>query len=73
MTWQLTHEGHVDRVVVSCTEHGWDVVFEEDSVIVRPCRRPDWHRVERDVRLFHLGALVRNNEPSTTEAYEAAA
>jgi hypothetical protein len=33
---------------------GWDVIEEEDSIVVVRVHRDDWHRVERDFLLFDL-------------------
>jgi hypothetical protein len=35
---------------------------EEDATVVRHALREDWHRVERDIRLFDLRALALKSQ-----------
>lgn len=53
-TFELKHDGHIDRVLVSSQARGWEIVAERDSIILMRTHRDDWHRVERDVRLFQM-------------------
>ena len=48
----LIYQGHSHRFVVKRDVSGWDVREEQDSVIIREKRHNDWHRVERELRLF---------------------
>jgi hypothetical protein len=57
-TFELKHDGHIDRVLVSPHTRGWEVVAERDSTILMRIYRDDWHRVERDVRLFQMRAYT---------------
>lgn len=59
LDWFLLHEGHVHRLVVTPEWRGWDVRHEVDDVVIRRVHREDWHRVERDVRLFSVRAISR--------------
>jgi hypothetical protein len=54
----LISNGHVRRFVVTSDLKGWEVREEEDSAVLRRAHRDDWHRVERDVRLFEIKALA---------------
>ena len=54
----LISNGHVRRFVVTSDLEGWEVREEEDSAVLRRAHRDDWHRVERDVRLFEIKALA---------------
>ena len=58
----LTNDGHVHRFVVTQNHKGWEVREEEDSIILRAAHREDWHRVERDIRLFDIRALALKGE-----------
>jgi hypothetical protein len=55
---QFTNNTHTRRLIVTSGLHGWDVIDEEDSTVLRHSRRHDWHRVERDIRLFEVIALT---------------
>jgi len=55
---QLNSPGHVHRFMVVDQPSGWDVREEEDASVIRHTHRDDWHRVERDIRLFDLTALA---------------
>jgi len=54
LTREITHAGHIDRVVVTRSEIGWDVREERDDRLVRRVNYQDWHRVERAVQAFEL-------------------
>lgn len=58
----LVHHGHVHRFVVTADARGWDVLEEEDSTVLMHVHREDWHRVERDVRLFQMRLAGLENE-----------
>lgn len=49
---QQSEDGRVRRLVVTPDASGWEVREEEDSAVVRRVHRADWHRVERERRLF---------------------
>ncbi len=49
-------DGHVMSVTVTDSPGGWNVRHERDSIVIRTIVRDDWHRVERDLRLFRLRA-----------------
>jgi hypothetical protein len=53
-TLELKHDGHLHRVLVSSQARGWEILAERDSIILMRTHRDDWHRVERDVRLFQM-------------------
>ena len=53
---QLNSRGHVHRFVVIDNPSGWEVHEEEDATVIRHTHRDDWHRVERDIRLFDVRA-----------------
>jgi hypothetical protein len=38
--------------------NGWEVCEEEDSKLLKRVHRDDWHRVERDTKLFEMTALA---------------
>ena len=57
-TRQLVKDTHSRRLTVMPALEGWDVIEEEDATIRRYTRRHDWHRVERDIRLFELTVLA---------------
>jgi hypothetical protein len=52
----LINNGHTHRFVVSPDSLGWEVREEEDAIVLWHSHRNDWHRVERDARLFDLKA-----------------
>jgi hypothetical protein len=54
---QLTHEGHIHRLVITSDINGWNIREEADTAVVRQIHREDWHRVERDCLLFDIAAL----------------
>ena len=54
----LINDTHVHRFAVTSDVRGWEVYEEEDSMVLRHVHRDDWHRVERDIRLFELTALT---------------
>ena len=58
----LNSHGHVHRFVVTRDLEGWEVREEKDSAVLRRAHREDWHRVERDIRLFELRALELQRE-----------
>ena len=58
----LVHEGHVHRFVVAHDPVGWEVREEEDSTVLKRVHRQDWHRVERDARLFEITAFALKHE-----------
>lgn len=54
----LTKNTQSRRFTVMSDHHGWEVTDEEGSMLLRRSLRQDWHRVERDMWLFHLEALA---------------
>ena len=55
----LCHDQHVHRfAVVASDQHGWDVIEEEDSMVLTRTHRNDWHRVELDIQYFALAAFA---------------
>jgi hypothetical protein len=55
----LSRETHVHRfAVVASHQHGWDVIEEEDSMVLTTIHRNDWHRVEQDIQRFALAAVA---------------
>jgi hypothetical protein len=58
----LINRERVHRFVVKRDAGGWEVSEEEDSAVLRRVHRKDWHRVERDVRLFEISALALKRE-----------
>jgi hypothetical protein len=62
LSHSLTYLGHVHRFVVTPDLEGWDVLEEEDSTVLRRVHRKDWHRVERDTRLFEITAFTLKRE-----------
>jgi hypothetical protein len=73
---QLEHsaqaEGHTLRVVVTKHPAGWRVCHEVDSVPVRILVSDDWHRVERELRLFLHRTDMTAGEPQPAIAPRAA-
>ncbi len=59
---RLTSHGHVRRLVVMPDPKGWEVLEKEDSEVLMRLHRDDWHRVERDVRLFEIRVLALKRE-----------
>ena len=51
-SFELNRRGHVHRVLVSSYRRGWEIVVQQDSIIVERTYREDWHKVERDIALF---------------------
>lgn len=62
LTRCLTRSGHVHRFVVTSDVHGWEVIEEEDSAVLKRVHREDWHRVERDAWLFQVRACTLTRE-----------
>jgi hypothetical protein len=58
----LNSGGHVHRFVVTRDLEGWEVREEKDSAVLRRTHRKDWHRVEREIRLFEIRALALKRE-----------
>ena len=55
ITRQLMNHGeHVHRFVVTRDLEGWDVLEEEDTVVLKRVHRGRWQRVEADVQLFEM-------------------
>jgi hypothetical protein len=55
----LIHDSHIHRfAVVASSQHGWDVIEEEDSTVLTQIHREDWHRVERDIQRFEITAFA---------------
>ena len=50
----LNHYGHLHRILVTSHVLGWEVVVLQDSTVIRRTYRADWHKVERDIRLFQM-------------------
>jgi hypothetical protein len=59
---QLTNDKHTRRLIVTSGLHGWDVIDEQDSTVLRHSRRHDWHRVERDIHLFEVMARTLEHD-----------
>ena len=59
---------HALRVTVTKEIEGWRVRHESDSTVIREIVRTDWHRVERDLWLFHVHA-----ESARPDSHPAAA
>jgi hypothetical protein len=53
---ELINSGHSHRFIVMSDVNGWEVREEEDSRLIKRVHREDWHRVERDTRLFEMTA-----------------
>jgi hypothetical protein len=54
----LHRDMHVHRFSVAASDHhGWDVIEEEDSLVLVHTHREDWHRVERDIQRFEIAAF----------------
>jgi hypothetical protein len=59
----LHRDAHIHRfAIVASDQHGWDVIEEEDSVLLAHTHREDWHRVERDIRRFEVAAFALKRE-----------
>jgi hypothetical protein len=56
-TRELTVANHIHRLVIVADAHGWEVLEEEDALVISRVHRSDWHRVEMDVRLFDARAM----------------
>lgn len=46
------------RLLVTKCDQGWQVREEQGSLVLLDVIRDDWHRVERDLRLFEMKASV---------------
>ena len=54
LTREFASAGHVDRVIVTRSDAGWDVREERDNHLVRKMNYQDWHRVERAIQAFEF-------------------
>ncbi len=52
----LINRGQVIRLLITQHAEGWQVREEQNSEVRHEVVRRDWHRVERDLRLFELMA-----------------
>jgi hypothetical protein len=57
-TRRQTADGHTDTLVVTKTDSGWEVREMHDRTVVRAHEYSDWHRVERAIQVFDLGATA---------------
>ena len=55
----LSNHSHTRRFTIRNTESsGWEVLHEEDSVVIKSARYDDWHRVERAKAAFAVEASM---------------
>ncbi len=53
----LSNTTHTRRLTIrSSGQSGWEVVYEQDSEVLKKVRYSDWHRVERARAVFALEA-----------------
>jgi hypothetical protein len=59
----LHNAAHVRRFTITATSSsGWEVLEEEDSLIIKSRRYDDWHRVERARLTFAVAAASLRDE-----------
>lgn len=72
-SFELHRYGHLHQVLVSSHALGWRVTLKQDSSVVRQTYRDDWHKVERDVRLFQMRMFACGTDGSPVISEKQAA